>query len=180
MGCSPKFIFGNQSYSTANEALAAAQSQARENIQIIGTQIEPLPNPIAKSAKIVFPNRRRLIDNFSKRNPGGNREVIGYNADLMELRSQQIVASIKHRNIFTEVSTIEVYDTTKENPGDADVMLGVYLSSNDHAVWVIQMKGENESRALGYDTSKKGIDQTKSFLQAIERAILKDGGAAKQ
>jgi hypothetical protein len=104
---------------------------------------------------------------------GDPQEQVDYVATILQVAFWGMTDALKKRNIFSQVSVTESYDTSDPALGDEDYIVWLHLSDVGGAQWFTKRKGIPENMIIQMDLSEKGTAKVLTWLNSIQDNLTK-------
>ena len=159
-GTSKYYHYGNESFSSADEALA---KQTAEISGIIDA-INPTTTPVHGKVLVAIPSRAELRKHFGDPN-AVKREYLDYACALYENAYDMLIKAIQKKGLFDQVTTTRVTNPAATAIGENEFL--IYLDDIDG--WFI--KGPKSApREIVADVYRVlRLPRTQPFLESVEQ-----------
>lgn len=121
MGC-VTYKWRDESFSSRQDAIAAVRKAQAETL----AKIDPLPKPVAKSAKFIGVSNTLMLDRGTV---GTNMEIRSYIAEAQHIQMKNVYDAMVKRNIFEKLAYVEG-DGSDQTPTRDEAIIYFYLPDN--------------------------------------------------
>lgn len=174
-GCeSVKYRYGNETFSSPEQALA---KQKADNERIL-EGIQTTSTPVHGRALIALPSKEELHKHYIHTTGGmvvPSKEQWDYPCSILEGDHDALCKAVQRRGVFDEVTTVQVNDPAAAPLGESD-----FLIYRDVDGWFIKGRKSAPTKIVMDASNLPSVPRTRGFLDSIEersRALMnsKDG-----
>ncbi len=162
-GCaSVKYTYGNQTFSSADEALA----QQKADLAGILDAVAPVTSPVHGKALVALPSREELRRHYIRTsgNVGQLRpEQLDYVCSILDNDQEMLSHALEKTRLFDQVTVTRVGD-----PAVAAIEGNDYLIYRDIDGWFIQNPKTAPKKVVIDADAGSGLPRTRSFLSSLE------------
>jgi hypothetical protein len=174
-GESVKYRYGNEMFSSAEQALA---KQRADNERVLEA-IQPTSTPIHGRALVALPSKEELRKHYNHTRGGmgwggmvlPTQEQLDYPCAILEGDHDALCKAVQKRGVFDEVTTVQVNDPAAASIGESD-----FLIYRDVDGWFVKNRRSAPQKIVIDASGLPSVPRTISFLDSLEeraRTLMK-------